>query len=83
MNPIFCASNLFDTGYAKTIGADSEHLKAFVKQNRSEGIGVIGFNLGSKLSSIKNRKPFEAAFCIDENEYKGAVMIQLRLSDIR
>ncbi len=83
MNPIFCASNLFDTGYAKTIGADSEHLKAFVKQSGSEGIGVIGFNLGSKLSNIKNRKPFEAAFCIDENEYKGEVTVQLRLSDIR
>ena len=83
MNPIFCASNIIDTGYAKTIGADSEHLKAFVKQNGSEGIGVIGFNLGSKLSNIKNRKPFEAAFCIDENEYKGIVTIQLRLSDIR
>ena len=83
MNPIFCASNLFDTGYAKTIGADSEHLKAFVKQNGSEGIGVIGFNLGSKLSNIQNRKHFEAAFCIDENEFKGEVTVQLRLSDIR
>ena len=83
MNPIFCASNLFDTGYAKTIGADSEHLRAFVRQNGSEGIGVIGFNLGSKLSAIQNRKHFEAAFCIDENEFKGEVTVQLRLSDIR
>ena len=83
MNPIFCASNLFDTGYAKTIGADSEHLKAFVKQNSSDGIGVIGFNLGHKLPHIQNRRPFEAAFCIDENEFKGEVTVQLRLSDIR
>lgn len=83
MNPIFSASNIFDTGYAKTIGADSEHLKAFVKQNGSEGIGVIGFNLGTKLSNIQNRKHFEAAFCIDENEFKGEVTVQLRLSDIR
>lgn len=83
MNPIFCASNIIDTGYAKTIGADSEHLKAFVKQNGSDGFGVIGFNLGTKLGRIQNRKIFEAAFCIDENEFKGEVTVQLRLSDIR
>ena len=83
MNPIFSATNIFDTGYAKTIGADSNHLRAFVKQKGSDGIGAIGFNLGKKLSTIQNRKSFEAAFCIDENEFKGETTVQLRFSDIR
>lgn len=83
MTPVFMSKNAKDTGYAKTLGQNEEHLKLFVKQNGSEGIGAIGFGLGSKLELAKNHKPFELAYCIDENEFNGNVTIQLRLKDIR
>jgi single-stranded-DNA-specific exonuclease len=44
MTPVFLTKNI-DTGYGKTLGADDEHLKLFVKQNNSEGITAIGFGL--------------------------------------
>lgn len=83
MTPVFMAKNVVDTGYGKTLGQNDEHLKLFVKQNNSEGFGVIGFGLGKKLELTKNHQPFEMAFCIDENEFNGNVTVQLRAKDVR
>ena len=83
MTPVFMTKNVKDTGYAKPLGKDNEHLKLFVKQNNSEGFGAIGFGLGNKLESTKNRKPFDVVYCIDENEFNGTVTIQLRLKDLK
>ena len=82
MTPIFMTKGLKDSGYAKGIGADEDHLKLFVKQNRSEGFGAIGFGLGDKLSLVKNQTSFDAVYCIDENEFNGNVTVQLRLKDL-
>lgn len=83
MTPTFMTKNLKDTGYAKQLGKDDEHLKLFVKQNNSEGFGVIGFGLGNKLELVKNQNLFDALYCIDENEFNGNVTVQLRLKDLR
>jgi single-stranded-DNA-specific exonuclease len=82
MTPVFMTKNVKDTGYAKPLGKDNEHLKLFVKQNNSEGFGAIGFGLGNKLESTKNRKPFDVVYCIDENEFNGNVTVQLRFKDL-
>ncbi len=83
MTPIFYAENIHDTGFGKTIGKENEHLKLFVKQNHSEGFGAIGFKIGKKFSLTQNRKPFEAVFSVEENEYNDNVYLQLQLRDIR
>ena len=83
MTPVFLTRNIKDTGYAKKMGADEDHLKLFVKQNNSEGIPAIGFGLGKKMDLTTNQKPFEAVYCIDENEWNGKINTQLRLKDIR
>ncbi|SDX60802.1 single-stranded-DNA-specific exonuclease RecJ [Flavobacterium degerlachei] len=83
MTPVFLTKNVKDTGYVKKMGAEDEHLKLFVKQNNSEGIPAIGFGLGDKMDLTTNQKPFEAVYCIDENEWNGKISIQLRLKNIR
>lgn len=86
MTPIFLTKNVIDTGYAKKLGTEDEHLKLFVKQSRSlgaEGIAAIGFGLGNKIDLTTNQKMFEAAYCIDENEWNGKVSTQLRLKSIQ
>jgi single-stranded-DNA-specific exonuclease len=83
MTPVFYSKNLKDSGYAKVIGTEEEHLKAFIKQENSESFGAIGFGLGNKLDLVTNQKPFEAVYCLDENEFNGNVSLQLRLKDIR
>lgn len=93
MTPTFMSKNLKDTGYAKQLGKDEEHLKLYIKQNNSEGLasldsaaprfGAIGFGLGNKLQLVKNQKSFDAVYCIDENEFNGNVTLQLRLKDLK
>ncbi|PBJ11119.1 single-stranded-DNA-specific exonuclease RecJ [Flavobacterium sp. ACN6] len=83
MTPVFMTSDVKDTGYGKTLGAEDEHLRLWVKQNNSEGIGAIGFGLGKKINIVKNQNPFQLAYCLGENEWNGNVTTQLMLKDIR
>lgn len=72
-----------DTGYPKTLGSDNEHLKLFVKQSNSDRFNAIGFGLGKKIRSATDRKPFDAVYSIEENEWNGTVSLQLQLRDIK
>jgi single-stranded-DNA-specific exonuclease len=83
MTPVFITKNLYDTGYAKILGKDEEHLRLYVKQNNSNGFAAIGFGLANKFSLIENQKTFDAVFSIDENEWNGDVSLQLKLKDIK
>ncbi len=81
--PVFLSRDIIDTGQAKRIGSDEAHLKLFIKQQNSVGFSAIGFHLGNKLERVQNKNPFEAVYCIEENEWNGMVSLQLRLKDIR
>jgi len=83
MTPLFLAKGLTDSGYAKTLGSDNEHLKAFVKQGNSESFGAIGFGLENKLDLVTNKNKFDAIFSLEENEWKDTITLQLQLRDIR
>jgi single-stranded-DNA-specific exonuclease len=82
MTPVFLTKNVKDTGYAKLLGQDEEHLRLFVKQNNSEGYAAIGFGLGNKMALVQDKKAFQAVYCIDENEWKDKISIQFRLKDV-
>ena len=84
MSPVFLTKNLTDTGYAKAVGETKDHLKCSVEQlPNKQSIGSIGFNLGAKLELLKDKKPFDAVYSIDENEWNGNITLQLKLRDIR
>lgn len=83
MTPVFTTQNAIDTGYPKFMGANEEHIRLFVKQNNSEGFAAIGFNLANKKDLVGKQKPFQMAYCIDENEWNGQISLQLRLKDIQ
>jgi single-stranded-DNA-specific exonuclease len=81
--PVFQSTQLRDTGYAKFIGADQTHLKMQVVQGNSERFGAVGFGLADKLSLVSQRQPFNAVYCLEENEWNNTVSIQLRVKDIQ
>ncbi|MBS7785993.1 single-stranded-DNA-specific exonuclease RecJ [Flavobacterium sp. CYK-55] len=81
--PVFLSRSLTDSGQAKKIGRDESHLRMFVKQNGSPAFGAVGFGLGEKLPLTENKQPFQAVYCIDENEFNGQVSLQLRIKDIK
>ena len=83
MTPLFLVKDLTDSGYAKTLGTENEHLKAYVKQYNSESFGAIGFGLGNKFDSVKNFSKFNAIVSIEENEWNGKVSTQLQIRDLK
>ncbi len=84
MAPLFLSRNLKDTGYAKPVGTDAQHLKCTVKQEQNQQfINAIGFGLGDKLDRIKEQPTFDALYNIDENHWNGNVSLQLKLKDLR
>ncbi|WP_411766225.1 single-stranded-DNA-specific exonuclease RecJ [Winogradskyella sp. A3E31] len=83
MTPVFMSQNINDTGYGKCVGEDDKHLRFTATQKGSQPIVAIGFGLGEKLDVIANRKPFKAAYTIDENHWNGNVSLQLKLKDVK
>jgi len=83
MSPIFMSTELKDTGWAKCVGAEKDHLKISAVQRRSKPISGIGFNLGDKLSQVQDKKRFDAVYSVDENVWNGNVTLQMRLRDIK
>lgn len=83
MTPVFMTQNLKDTGYAKCVGEDQNHLKLTVTEQGDHKIGCIGFNLGKKIDLILNRRSFKAVYTIDENHWNGHVNLQLKIKDIK
>ncbi|TDO98518.1 single-stranded-DNA-specific exonuclease RecJ [Flavobacterium sp. 245] len=83
MTPVFMTSDVKDTGYAKTLGSEDEHVRLFAKQINSDGIAAIGFGLGKKIDLTKNQNTFQLAYSIAENEWNGNISTQLMLKDIR
>lgn len=83
MSPIFMSTELKDTGWAKCVGTEQDHLKLSAVQRRSKPISGIGFNLGDKLPKVQNKKLFDAVYSVDENVWNGNVTLQMRLRDIK
>ena len=81
--PVFWSDNLNDTGYCKTVGEEGKHLKLSLRQDNSDIFKAIAFGLGDKLSLVKNKAQFKAAFNIDENNWNGVKSVQLELLDIK
>ena len=79
MTPIFMSENLKDTGYGKCVGEDDKHIRCTVTQSGKEKFVCIGFNLGDRLSLIKDKKRFKTAYSIDENHWQGNVSLQLKM----
>lgn len=82
-SPLFMAERVVDSGFAKKVGAEGDHLKLSVSQGNSPRYGAIGFGLGKKLDKVSNRTPFDVVFSIEENVWNGNTSLQLRIRDIR
>lgn len=81
--PTFMTQGIKDTGWGKCVGEDDKHLRLTATQSFNDKIVCIGFGLGDKIGIIKNKRPFSAAYSIDENHWNGNVSLQLKLKDIK
>ncbi|MDR1779514.1 MAG: single-stranded-DNA-specific exonuclease RecJ [Tannerella sp.] len=82
--PIFCTRNVHDYGTSKLVGKDSEHLKLEIIDSKNGGpIHGIAFGMHEHSSFIKEGKPFDICYSVEENTYNGNTTIQLMVKDIR
>lgn len=84
-SPSFLTSKVFDTGYARLIGSNGEHLKMSFKQRGSLGFkfSAIAFNLGSHYDNVKEQELFDIIYSIEENNWKNKTTIQLQIKDMQ
>lgn len=78
MRPVFIVRNVTDSGNSKLI--KEQHIKFCLKQNNSSFKG-IGFNMAEKFHLIESKKPLDVAFTLEENEWNGQKMLQLKVCD--
>ncbi len=84
MKPVFRINGLQDTGFAKVVGKEKEHLKCkLFKGKNPYKIDGIGFNLGHKLKFLKQRSKFDLLGCLDENEWNNKISLQLKIKDLK
>lgn len=80
LRPVFIARGVTDTGWSKI--AKEEHIR-FSLQQYNTTITGIGFGMAGKFNLLKDKKPVDIVFKIDENEWNGNTSLQLRVLDIR
>ena len=80
--PLFYAENVIDTGFAKRIGKDEEHLKLTLKEvGTTSYYDAVGFGLAHKLPIVTSGRPFSVVYSIEENQWNGRVSLQLQIRD--
>ncbi|HLO60982.1 MAG TPA: single-stranded-DNA-specific exonuclease RecJ [Bacteroidales bacterium] len=84
-SPVFFAENVSDNGYARLVGADTEHLQLGLiqEENPFTVYRAIAFNQASHLSRIKKGTSFDIAYTLFENNFRGNTTIQLNIKDIK
>ncbi|MGH2568940.1 MAG: single-stranded-DNA-specific exonuclease RecJ, partial [Bacteroidota bacterium] len=81
MRPVFAARSVELYGPPRIVG--NNHLRFKVRKN-GRVFDAIGFNLGGKMELLQNgRKEIDIAFSIDEGEYAGEPVPQLKIRDLK
>ncbi|MGA3244539.1 MAG: single-stranded-DNA-specific exonuclease RecJ [Bacteroidota bacterium] len=81
MRPVFVARNVELYGTPRIVGRN--HLKFKVRAN-GQVFDAIGFNLGSLMEKLLHgRKTVDLAFSLDEGEYAGETVPQLKIRDLK
>ena len=81
--PMFLTKGLKLKNKEFKLGKDKEHIKLNIIQDESQTYPAIGFWLSEKYDNIKDSSSFSAVYSIDENTWKGATTIQLKIKDLK
>lgn len=82
--PVFCSLGVKDFGTSKLVGKELEHIKLeLIDGNSNTPIHGIAFGMREHNSHIKEMKPFNICYTIEENTYNGNTSLQLMVKDIK
>ena len=85
MKPIFATHKVTDFGTSRLVGRELEHIKLELTEPNSENVmNGIAFGMGEKFSAhIKDLKPIDICYTVEENSFNGNKNIQLLIKDIK
>ena len=80
MRPVFAAKNVEVLGQPRIVGKN--HLRFKVRSN-THVVDAIGFNLGHLINRVRNGNTIDVAFSLDEGEFAGETVPQLKVRDVK
>ncbi|MFV0364929.1 MAG: single-stranded-DNA-specific exonuclease RecJ [Mangrovibacterium sp.] len=82
--PVFISSNIVDSGRARCVGKENEHLKLDITEPNDSinCVPAIAFNQAKKYEVIEQGIPFDILYTVNQNEYRGRRNLQLLIKDI-
>lgn len=83
MTPVFCARQVFDTGWGQVFGNNHLKLELFQASNPAIRFQAIAYDKGDYITFFQKKTPMDIVFKIQENFYRGSGSLQLLLEDIR
>ncbi len=84
LSPLFLTRNLKDSGWAKGVGAEKDHLKfQAVDEETGAKINGIAFGFGHLADAIKAGAPFDLIYHLEENIWNGSSSLQLMVRDLK
>lgn len=83
--PVFCTYEVKDYGTSKLVGHNQEHIKLEIIDGKSgtSPIHGIAFGMARYYAHIKQMKPFNICYIVEENTYNGNSSLQLQVKDIK
>ena len=82
--PIFVTRNVKDSGTSKLVGRKLEHIKLEIVDGSTERImNGIAFGMAEYFDHIKQGKPFDICYTIEETRHRNSTMLQLQVKGIR
>jgi len=83
MSPIYVTEHVRDAGYSRVVGKTEEHIKLDMVDTQNSKQQGIGFFMSDLFQFVKDGKPFNVCYSIEENEFNGKVSLQLKIRDIQ
>ncbi len=84
MKPVFMTRGLRDSGFARRVGKDQNHLKLTLMDGTTRNFyAAIAFGKGDLLERVKQQNEFAAVYHLEENQWNGRTTLQLNVKDIK
>jgi single-stranded-DNA-specific exonuclease len=83
MTPVFCTSNVFDTGYAKIVGNNHLKLELYQENNYFNKVNAIAFGMGDFLNFFQQKRPIKICYTLNENFFNNRKTLQLNIRNIQ
>lgn len=85
MSPVFITRNILDTGTGRMVGSSGEHLRLELYQDSalSKVFPAIAFSQANHFEHIRKGLPFDIAYSVEMNEFRGNRNLQLNIKDIK